>query len=203
MFSTTEIRWFSKELSRPVLTWFNDHCYHFDQTEARTDYYLPIENRKGIGIKLREGNIEVKHRTGVPKSAEIVENLNGLMESYIKWSFNAAEDDPLSNQIIHENKYDWIALKKTRLGFILTEKDSEVTRMELDEIVDFGCQVEYTRVETEQETWYTFGLEWFGDQQLEIPPAFLKDLLGSEQFPTDSSMGYADFILKLEPSSNF
>ncbi|MCP9200725.1 hypothetical protein MKO06_12460 [Gramella sp. GC03-9] len=203
MFTSNEIRWFSKEISQPVIQWFNEHSYHFDQTESRTDFYLPVFNERGIGIKLREGNAEVKHRTGKPELTELIPGVKGYMESYIKWSFSLSEEDSLSHKIIHENQHDWMEIKKTRMGFVLTEKDSEICRIELDEFTDFGCQVEYTRVETEQQTWYTFGLEWFGDRQVNLPPAFLKEILQDCNYPEERSMGYADFILKLDASNNF
>lgn len=203
MFQSEEVRWFKKELSKPVIDWFHSKNYSFDKTSPRTDYYLPVQNNKGIGIKLREGSIEVKHLFELPAPGKLLPKAEGYFEKYIKWSFDSSDEDALSKAIIQENKYDWVAVKKTRIGFKLTEKAGNIEKIEIDEYPDSGCQVEYTKVEIKNETWYTFGLEWFGNKKLEIPGHLLHEILGSEQLFKDDSMGYADFILRNNPGKNY
>jgi len=60
--------------------------------------------------------------------------------------------------------------------------------------LDFGCQVEYTKVRLGDSTWYTFGLEWFGNKFLELSQPFMKEILGSSKLTLKQSKGYAAFL---------
>lgn len=197
MFKSREIRWFSHYEDSAIVNWFERNSQNFENTDSRTDFYLPLPEKEDIGIKLREGNIEVKHRFNKPESGKISPGAQGYFEEYIKWSFSTAEKDSLSQEIIQENKYKWLKVKKERMGFKLQEKKAGGTLMvNLEQDIPYGCQVEYTRIELNENVWYSFGLEWFGPKIIKVEPVFIEEILGNTVLKPEQSMGYAELLNK-------
>ena len=63
MFATAEVRWFYEGAVSPeVLEWFEQGELTPEEQPYRVDYYLRLSDRDSLGIKLREGRIEVKQR---------------------------------------------------------------------------------------------------------------------------------------------
>lgn len=60
MYKSKEIRWFKDSSNRGVLDWFAGHGQTFENTGHGTDSYLPLQ-KDDITVKLRKGNIEIKH----------------------------------------------------------------------------------------------------------------------------------------------
>lgn len=193
MFKSREIRWFTDHEEVSITKWFEGHGQSFQDSVARTDHYLP-QHKKDTGIKLREGMVEIKQRQGKPQQAAICPNANGYFEEYVKWSFKIAESDPLSEAIISENKYGWTKVRKTRLGLKLTMKEQKPELVDITEQVPYGCQLEYTRVQVLGKTWYSFGLEWFGEKFIKVNPDLISEILGNHKLLLKDSMGYAQFL---------
>ncbi|WP_026935315.1 hypothetical protein [Christiangramia echinicola] len=197
MFKSKEIRWFNSNEDLAISAWFEENGYLFENTEARIDYYLPLKEKEDIGIKLRENNIEIKQRVSRSEKEKLVSRVKGYFEEYVKWSFSSAEDDSLVHEITEGDNYDWIPVKKERIGFNLTEiSNGEIKRIKIDEFPDFGCQVEYTRIKVKDDIYYTFALEWFGDKELNIDLTILIDIIGENRLKAINSMGYAEFLNK-------
>lgn len=195
MFKSREIRWFYPTELKSVEKWFMDNGYTFENADPRTDYYLPLKNQDDIGIKLREGNVEIKQRIARTKKENISELANGYFENYIKWSFSSAEKDPLFQEIIEGEKFNWLWVRKERVGYKLKEnQNGSIIRVKLDEFPEFGCQVEYTRIKIKEELWYTLCLEWFGEKEIEIDLSILDEMLGDQELKASNSMGYAEFL---------
>lgn len=195
MYKSKEIRWFSKTEDPGISKWFETHAYIFENTTPRTDYYLLLKDQKNTGIKLREGNIEIKQLISRSDKEKLVKKVKGYFEHYIKWSFNSAEDDLLMQQVIEEEKFNWIAVRKERIGYKLKENENgSIIKVKLDEFPDFGCQVEYTRLKIKEEIWYTLALEWFGDEELQFDLSILNQMLSENKLKAKKSMGYAEFL---------
>lgn len=172
-----------------------DNGYTFENADPRTDYYLPLKNQDDIGIKLREGNVEIKQRIARTKKENISELANGYFENYIKWSFSSAEKDPLFQEIIEGEKFNWLGVRKERIGYKLKEnQNGSIIRVKLDEFPEYGCQVEYTRIKIKEELWYSLCLEWFGEKEIEIDLSILDEMLGDQELKASNSMGYAEFL---------
>ena len=198
MFKTKEIRWFFPAEDTSISNWFQENGYIFENTESRTDYYLSLIEKEDVGIKLRENNIEVKHRTERSEKEKLAKGINGYFERYIKWSFSSAEEDTLVQEITSEEKYDWLPVRKERLGFKLTKNaNGEIRRVSIDDYPEAGCQVEYTRVKVKDELWYTFSLEWFGSEELQFDFGLIGKIIGNSSLKAKDSMGYAEFLKKI------
>ncbi|PTX42869.1 hypothetical protein C8P64_1391 [Christiangramia gaetbulicola] len=197
MYNSKEIRWFYKTEPESIRNWFEENGYIFENTEARTDYYLPLKDKNDLSIKLRENNIEVKQRTGRSENADLTDSIQGYFEDYTKWSFSSAEDDSLFHEITEKEKFSWLPVKKERIGFKLKKDDHDkIVRVALEEFPPYGCQLEYTRVKVKDEIWYSFALEWFGDQELEFDLSILDEIIGEHKLEASDSMGYAEFLNK-------
>ena len=158
------------------------------------DYYLPL-NKDDITVKLREGNIEIKHRMGKSRKGKLKPGCIGIFEKWIKWNFNADKADKLSQEIVLQNPYNWIKTLKTRIGLKVTEgKSGNSEIVPIKTFVDFGCQIEYTLLKIQGKTVYTFALEWFGDKALLLPKELTKEILYTTQFSMEDSMGYGEFL---------
>ncbi len=195
MYRTKEIRWFSNTEDPEILRWFEENGFTFENTEARTDYYLPLKEQNDIGIKLREGNIEIKQRIHSSDEQKLVKRVKGHFENYIKWSFSSSNEDPLIHSIIEEEKYNWLAVRKERIGFKLKEnQNGSIIKVKMTEYPKYGCQIEYTRIKVKNELWYTLGLEWFGSKELEFDLSILNKMLNKNRLKSENSMGYSQFL---------
>ena len=69
MFETTEVRWFHEGKSWPeVEAWFRKGTMHARVEPFRMDYYLSMPLEEWLGIKVRDGKLEIKrcvHDDGV------------------------------------------------------------------------------------------------------------------------------------------
>jgi hypothetical protein len=221
MYQTHEVRWFMEEPIESLVNWFDKKGHNWKNIIPRTDYYLPLTALKGMGIKLREGNIEIKKLIRQSKKRTFIPNvIEGKMQHWTKSSFDLSSMDKLSNEIIREKKYDWIEVKKERMGYSyeftatgrLTEEKS------LEQEFPEGCQVEYTRITMHNTSFYTLGFEAFSNadrhkQNLAAgTKLMIKDLidygaLRGESFPlftlpNEKSMGYPDFLEKISYGVN-
>ncbi len=194
MYKSKEIRWFMNDIDVAIIDWFAGHGQIFEETVSRTDYYLPLD-KEDISVKLREGNIDIKHRLGKPREGKLTPGCMGFFENWIKWSFNADKADKLSQEIVLQNPYNWIKTLKTRIGVKVTEdKSGNLQIVPIKTFVDFGCQIEYTLLKIQDKTVYTFALEWFGEKDLLLPEELTKEILDNSQFSVEDSMGYGEFL---------
>ena len=198
MLKTREIRWFFREENIAIFNWLSSKTgMTFLETNSRIDFYLPHKESDDLAIKLREGRIEIKKRSDQPQLVNLLTNVCGKSENWIKWSFIISETDELSKAIIEKNKYDWIKIRKWRMGVKYNiNKDGDLILHDIKKIINFGCQIEYTKLRVEKETWYTFGIEWFGNKEIFIGDNELADIVGKSEFVMENSMGYNEFLKK-------
>ncbi|MEJ2758044.1 MAG: hypothetical protein P8046_06115 [Anaerolineales bacterium] len=88
-FYTHEIRWFVPgPLPQPIQAWFKAFGKRVVQP-PRTDSYLHGLDAT-LGIKTREGSLEVKQRTAGHGDFTFHSKITGQVESWVKWSFPLA-----------------------------------------------------------------------------------------------------------------
>ena len=197
MYVTTELRWYFKEDVLFIRKWFeNNHNLYFSKTAARDDYYLPQPGKNDSGIKLREGNIEVKTRQGKGQKIKFGKTQGGYLESWTKWSFGVNTSDELAKKIIEKRKFDWLKTTKTRLGFKLVETSKGIEVRNIKEDPENGCQIEYTRLKIREDVWYTFAVENFGATKTDLYQSILKEIGSGAALNPEASMGYPEFLSK-------
>lgn len=196
MYKSKEIRWFSSTKQASITDWFSERGQSFSNTKPRTDYYLPNTDHDDISVKLREGNVEIKQRTGKTNLQQFTNHATGYYENWVKWVFNIKEDDILSAAIITKNKYLWTEVYKERIGIKLTTNEiGEIIIKDIrDMTLTFGCQIEYTRLLINKKEWFTFGVEWFGEKNIELDAILFSEILGESNLTAEDSFSYPQFL---------
>ena len=199
MYASTEIRWFFEKENDQIIDWFARKGISYQSIRKRTDHYLRY-GQEDIGIKLREGRVEVKCRTSVPEERAVGSRADGYLESWTKWSFGITRQDPWAEKIINLQigKNEWITVDKWRLGVKRTydEKGALIFR-NISDNVPSACQIEFTRLLVNGSTYFTFGIEWYGETFVPLGAPALDGILGDSVFSHDQSMGYAAFLMKI------
>ena len=194
MYKSKEIRWFKDSSDGAIIDWFASKGQVFETTQPRTDFYLQL-GKDDVTVKLREGNVEIKHRIGDTENGKLTPTAEGVFENWIKWSFNADKTDKLSQTIVSSNAYDWIETIKTRIGVKVTEDtNGDLQILPIKSFVDYGCQIEYTLLQIKEKSFYTFALEWFGEKDLHLPEELMQEILSPTQLNFEDSMGYGEFL---------
>lgn len=217
MLVSCEVRWFFAEQQRAIVDWFARKNLKFreDKKFSRTDFYLQSQDQNGLGIKLREGNIEIKELLNSNNHSDFI--TFGNVESWCKWSFNVAQEDNLAHEIITEKKNNWIEVKKDRLGFKYSfDNNSKIEEIPIeDKSISEACQIEYTRLEITNVEYFTFNLESFsktGKQKENLQKAAelafhalnTFDMAEARALPPrpslslENSMSYPDFLKSLD-----
>ncbi len=179
-----------------------------ESTPKRCDFYLRQPRRVTQGIKLREGNIEVKERLQNLGKYRWGDNLSGRVELWRKWSFKltntreGAADEALAitrgQQAAH-----WIAIQKQRLLLLLDiQEEGRVVWTPAPQFLKEGCQVEWTRLQALGQTWHTLGLEAFSATERQRYNLWRSlDALSAEwhriALTAGHSFGYPSFIQHL------
>jgi|GEM_PF-1222338 len=194
MYRTKEIRWFFRKEKEQIVRWFKRQNCASNRT--RTDFYLDTNN-EDIGIKLRAGKIEVKHRIGTRANGGLNDNVWGCFDEFVKWSFNVQDQDAVLSKILDFEHCEWIPVQKNQKVLQLIEENGVIKTKSIAEDLDYGCQVEYATIKIYEEEWQTFALEWFGDPCLELDASIISEMMDSVELQINESFGYASFLTKL------
>jgi hypothetical protein len=196
LFQSLEIRWFSENPIPATERWFEKYDLISAAQDIRTDYYLIPALSKGMGIKLREGKIEIKSRLAKSIAKDILPNVSGLEERYQKWSFPINESTEEFQKLISDST-NWLPVIKERRALILDDSDNSDIQNRIHApgtILQAGCQFEYTRIFISNKTFFTIGLECFGKDYSGPDLMTLRDFFGDSELSLNNSMGYVDFL---------
>lgn len=197
MLASKEIRWFFEKENKEITNWFLNKNLTISTTKPRTDYYKKL-NQDNLSVKLREGNIEIKERVGKATKKQMGKFAYGFFESWVKWSFNVKLEDLESKEIIYEENPEWIAITKNRIGLKIThDANGNYIFLPITDRIDYGCQIEYTRIQANGKFLYTFGLEWFGNKFIDIDATLIDEITGTSLLGCLESFGYAEFLNRL------
>ena len=110
MQKSVETRWFLPGTAPPeVVLWFQDGMAMAQP--PRVDTYLHTPKSHDLGIKMREGRIEIKQRYDVHGQHTFHPNVSGIVESWGKWSFTVDSQDPAVDTL----SGSWIPVTKERM----------------------------------------------------------------------------------------
>lgn len=210
MVQSCEVRWFFSDCPDAFRQWFERRGWVFSSAAPprRCDFYLVSGTaRADLGIKLREGNIEIKERVADLGVHRFGASAEGRVEAWRKWSFPLAHTrEGGTEEALHITRQDdqgrgWIPVRKDRLLLML--EIVEESRVLLSEAPAFsieeGCGVELTKIFLPDRTCYSFALEAFsntdrGYQNLLRAMDTMTAEVPEPVLPLFQSMGYAEFL---------
>lgn len=165
MFTVTsaEIRWFIKgNIPDSIFDWFIGLNNNYINQPERTDHYLQLKSDDTLGIKLREGRVEIKQRTHHIGNISPGKNIIGNAEKWIKWSFELDQAKNILAEDLLNKK--WLAVKKKRtlVNYGITEENIVSQKEPIS--YKNGCIKELTSINLNNEDWWSFGLESYGEE---------------------------------------
>ncbi|MEB3179709.1 MAG: hypothetical protein VKL59_11835 [Nostocaceae cyanobacterium] len=174
MFKSCELRWFYPgRVPEAMDSWFQQNCLSdaLKPPESREDVYLWAPGCDYMGIKLRQGRLEVKWRQaelGILRFGEYVE---GKAERWTKWICEDYTQQSFQPAKVSGNPI-WVNVQKVRyaqlyeletlnFGSVHPSIPQPVLRTEY---VENGCSVELTHLVIQGNPWWTFAFEAFGEE---------------------------------------
>lgn len=182
MLESWEIRWFGKGAVPLTLQQWSEENGLTTQP-VRTDHYLMHSAGKTMGIKWREGNLQIKELVGK-------EIKNPVIEHYKKWSFLLKEDDLLQKIEAHE---EWIPVAKKR-DMAKWKVEEDVFHRTDPGNEETGLELEISAVMCKSTLWWTMALEATGGvENLEkgLKEITIPEIEGAQR------MGYAEWLEKI------
>lgn len=209
-----EIRWFFERLlPGEVSTWFERDLLGESPPlrEERTDIYLAA--REDLGIKLREGKLEIKWRPNPGLVFSASGRPRGQGEYWDKWSWNDPEskaDVQITKLLKERSDHPWIPVEKERHQHKYELAAGALRNVGPGQKVDQGVIIELTTLKVYGRSWWTLGLDLLGkaqdpDESLKEAKEVFEKSLGRlfEKYPgpalkLDNSYGYPKFVLAIK-----
>jgi hypothetical protein len=190
---TREIRWFFEQ-DRPGLRAFYEGLSPVQyRRETRVDVYMILPGREDLGIKIRQGRLELKFRTAGPETTIISPGIRGRAETWEKHGFELLPDRiPLA--LPGDSDASRISVSKDRWVTLVRVADGQL-HFEIPGPLNPGSiQMEYTRIRFKGQQWYTLGFEWPEGRPFDLPESFLSKWVLPEGLSEGISRGYPDFL---------
>jgi hypothetical protein len=177
MYLTLEVRWFYPgPLPSPLLDWLHTHGSLPAAQPLRVDHYLRLPEQCTLGIKLREGNVEVKARLGNSRQVEMPSQATGELAFWRKWSFPlalgadagtspaVASGASLPEQLLVPASA-WLAVEKARrLQRYRLSGAQEPVAVLLGAPAAQGCEFELSQVRAVGQEWWSACFEAIGSE---------------------------------------
>ena len=194
---TLELRWFGPgAVPAPVQNWFDALPGPVAEEAHRHDCYLEAETTPSLGVKLRDGALEIKQRLGRAGTTIVAAHCAGRPETWRKWRFQLARPPPST-----AGDEGWIDLAKARLlrQFQLRDGLPEPSSAPAPET---ACLAELTRIELDGEPWWTLAFEAPASagpaEALLLPVAHgLLTQDRAPELPAQSCFGYPQWLARL------
>lgn len=196
MYETKEIRWFFRSENKEIKAWFEN--LSTKTFEKRTDFYLKLTNEE-IGVKTREGKIEIKHRVGTRAKGCLNPSIWGYYDKFVKWSFDINEDEAKLSKIFNKGASQWVPLEKERNVARFTYEDGTHKVKLISEPRGSDFHIEYSTLTVDNEIWHTCGLEWSGHRCINLRRDLISDIFGNSVLSMRQSKSYASFLAECKP----
>ncbi len=164
-YTTYEARWFiTGAIPTDFETWFKQNCLadSSQQPEQRTDIYLYAPGNDFVGIKLRQGRLEIKWRISELGRVQFSNLVTGKIEKWRKWMCtDSTKEAFLPSQV--ENNPTWISVNKIRYSqsyhiFPGAIPQKLTNNINLDNIENH-CNVELTLLQVNNNTSWSVAFE--------------------------------------------
>jgi hypothetical protein len=169
-FKTIEVRWFYPGvIPVDLLTWFEDLGEPL-VVDNRTDVYLQ-SSAPDVGVKLRQGNLEVKYRQAISGTIEINDFGSSPVEEWLKWI--CIDDSSGLNPAQSADRSGWIQVAKSRLQRLYQVEFTD--KIQLNSIAKpqaGAAAIEITQLQVAQQIWWTIACEYLGNK-LDLDRQFL------------------------------
>ncbi|MEM6755234.1 MAG: hypothetical protein AAF630_19960 [Cyanobacteria bacterium P01_C01_bin.38] len=195
MLTTYEVRWFnSGNIPENIESWFK-HCLLSPTKlpEKREDVYLYTPGCDYLGVKLREGGLEIKWRYS-ETAMQFGSLIAGNVEKWKKWRCSDSSGESFSLQKINNNP-TWVKVGKVRYSqfYQIVEKKPQAVSDGVG--VNSGCSLELTNVEINENKWWSISLEAFGEDcdlqnNLQATADFVFNSYDSFPLQAENSYGY-------------
>jgi len=164
MYPTLEVRWFMRgSIPDEVREWFAQGDPAPIHEPPRVDQYLCLPRSNALGIKLREGRVEIKQRLHQYGNIRFHRRVTGAIEHWRKWTMPLATTGESLAEILVPRS-SWMAVRKERLlRCYRCEIDGQVIATD-GEYVDRGCHMELTTVQASDRVWWTLAFEAYGTE---------------------------------------
>lgn len=163
--------------------------------DARVDHYL-AGTGPSLGIKVRDGSLEIKQRQQEHGRQDFSTAFSGMVESWNKWQVAITAEEI---EAVQQDRA-WLAVEKTRqlYAFTFSELGGVFVR-DPKEFPRNGGGVELTQISLELQSWWTFGVEVFGETHklseiLEWAFGYVIDRGVEFRLDTGSSMSYPAWL---------
>lgn len=164
MLLTAELRWFYRgTLPEEISHWFQQDCLgeQLEPPEEREDLYLYSPGCDYLGIKLRQGRLELKWRKAELGVVRFRDRVEGKAEKWGKWLC----EDPTGESFQPTTVVGtWVGVKKVRLQRqfqVLAGKS--IKPVPVNESIDQGCTVELTHLGINGNSWWSLAFEAEGE----------------------------------------
>lgn len=146
MLTSAELRWFMRgALPQEIAQWFQQY-EDVTPPEEREDLYLYVPENDYMGIKLRQGRLEIKWRKAELGILRFGDTVEGNAEKWGKW---LCEDPTQESFQLQDDVSTWVNVKKVR-----SQRLYET------------CAVELTELSVNGNDWWSLALEAVGDSSL-------------------------------------
>jgi hypothetical protein len=198
MHPTLEVRWFFKgELPSTCYRWFVKAGV--DDPEIRSDWYLYSAKNRGLGIKLRQGSLEIKQRLQNQGKCKLAKQVRGRLEQWVKWPFEISAES-LSPAELGEL---WLEVNKKRWCQHYTMNAiGAIERTDSIEQVS-GCTLELAELRVCNQDWYSLCFEAFGPPEsvAQVLNAVVQQVSDAEGLPVlkaRHSFGYPEWLYQVQ-----
>lgn len=189
---STELRWFGEGALpasvESLSASFPDNPAPF--VGSRCDRYV-VSTDPALGIKLREGKLEIKTRRNRHRS----DATPGFIEEWAKWSWSGAGDPfgtgaPLA---------PWISVDKVRALWKYAIDGGGIRVVSGIEHVDRGGAIELTGIRVSDREYWSVAIEAFAlgegaRRDVEAAAGVLTGALPGVRFTPEASVGYAEWL---------
>ena len=217
MYLSGEVRWFSKGGADDALEQWITSGGLAESQEQRVDRYLVLPGCTTVGIKIREGNFEVKARTSPSEFVAYTDTVAGFCNSWVKWS--RPLDDLPGVAAPGGDDERWVFVRKQRAVRLFSLESGEPEEVAYGgHWLAAGCQVEKTDIEVLPSTdgnkqpedvdwslaerWWSFSFEAFGEsaqllRNLDVTVRYVAHSEPAIALGRNDSMSYPEWLSAL------
>jgi len=148
MLTSAELRWFKRgKLPEEISKWFqqDDLEGQLQQPEEREDVYLYSPGIEYLGLKLRQGRLEIKWRKAELGVRRFGNRVEGKVEKWGKWLCEDSTEESFQLTDV-VGKKSWVSVKKVRSQRLYE-----------------NCAVELTQLNVRGSDWWSLAFEATGD----------------------------------------